>query len=130
MFFNTLQRTFSHVGIYIGDGKFIHSPRAGGQVRVEDMRIAYWTQRFATHGFEPYDIVRPRVWGDPAVAGAARLAAVLSKQKDGKSWWKELELTSILVPRRVGLQCRGARRPRRLTARRWCRRDRDVAKEC
>lgn len=46
VFFNTLRRTFSHVGIYIGDGKFIHSPRAGGQVRVEDMRIAYWTQRF------------------------------------------------------------------------------------
>jgi len=46
VFFNTLRRTFSHVGIYVGDGKFIHSPRAGGQVRVEDMRIAYWTQRF------------------------------------------------------------------------------------
>jgi cell wall-associated NlpC family hydrolase len=46
VFFNTLRRTFSHVGIYIGDGKFIHSPRAGGQVRVEDMRVAYWTQRF------------------------------------------------------------------------------------
>ena len=46
VFFNTLRRTFSHVGIYVGDGKFIHSPRAGGKVRVEDMRIAYWTQRF------------------------------------------------------------------------------------
>lgn len=46
VFFNTLRRTFSHVGIYVGDGKFIHSPRAGGQVRVEDMRIAYWTKRF------------------------------------------------------------------------------------
>jgi cell wall-associated NlpC family hydrolase len=46
VFFNTLRHTFSHVGIYVGDGKFIHSPRAGAQVRVEDMRIAYWTQRF------------------------------------------------------------------------------------
>jgi len=46
VFFNTLRRTFSHVGIYIGDNKFIHSPRAGGQVRVEDMRQAYWQQRF------------------------------------------------------------------------------------
>ncbi len=46
VFFNTLRRTFSHVGIYVGDGKFIHAPRAGGKVRVEDMRIAYWTQRF------------------------------------------------------------------------------------
>ena len=46
VFFNTLRRSFSHVGIYVGDGKFIHSPRAGGVVRVEDMRIAYWAQRF------------------------------------------------------------------------------------
>lgn len=46
VFFNTLQRAFSHVGIYVGDGKFIHSPRAGAQVRVEDMRVAYWNTRF------------------------------------------------------------------------------------
>jgi cell wall-associated NlpC family hydrolase len=46
VFFNTLRRTFSHVGIYIGDGKFIHSPRAGGEVRVEDMRVDYWAKRF------------------------------------------------------------------------------------
>lgn len=46
VFFNTLRRTFSHVGIYIGDGKFIHSPRSGGEVRVEDMRYAYWSKRF------------------------------------------------------------------------------------
>jgi len=46
VFFNTLRHAFSHVGIYVGDGKFIHSPRTGGEVRVEDMRIAYWTQRF------------------------------------------------------------------------------------
>ena len=46
VFFNTLKRTFSHVGIYVGNGKFIHSPRSGGEVRVEDMRFAYWSQRF------------------------------------------------------------------------------------
>ena len=46
VFFNTLRQTFSHVGIYIGDNKFIHSPRAGGSVRVEDMRQAYWQKRF------------------------------------------------------------------------------------
>jgi cell wall-associated NlpC family hydrolase len=46
VFFNTMRRTFSHVGIYVGDGKFIHSPRAGGKVRVEDMRDAYWAKRF------------------------------------------------------------------------------------
>jgi cell wall-associated NlpC family hydrolase len=46
VFFNTLRRTFSHVGIYIGDGKFIHSPHTGATVRVDDMRFAYWNQRF------------------------------------------------------------------------------------
>jgi hypothetical protein len=46
VFFNTLRRTFSHVGIYIGDNKFIHSPRPGAEVRVEDMGLAYWTRRF------------------------------------------------------------------------------------
>lgn len=46
VFFNTMKRAFSHVGIYVGDGKFIHSPRTGAQVRVEDMREAYWAKRF------------------------------------------------------------------------------------
>jgi cell wall-associated NlpC family hydrolase len=46
VFFNTMRRAFSHVGIYVGDGKFIHSPATGGAVRVDDMRYAYWSQRF------------------------------------------------------------------------------------
>ena len=46
VFFNTMRRAFSHVGIYVGDGKFIHAPRSGAQVRVEDMGVAYWARRF------------------------------------------------------------------------------------
>jgi cell wall-associated NlpC family hydrolase len=46
VFFNTMKRTFSHVGIYVGDDKFIHSPRTGGAVRIEDMRDSYWARRF------------------------------------------------------------------------------------
>lgn len=46
VFFNTMRHAFSHVGIYIGDGKFIHSPRSGAAVRVEDMNKSYWAQRF------------------------------------------------------------------------------------
>jgi NlpC/P60 family len=46
VFFNTLKRSFSHVGIYMGDNKFIHSPRSGSSVRIEDMRIPYWNVRF------------------------------------------------------------------------------------
>ena len=42
-------------------------------------------------------------WGDPVVSGAAELAAVLNKKNEGTSWWKELDLASILVPRRVAL---------------------------
>lgn len=46
VFYNTLKRGFSHVGIYLGDNKFIHSPSAGGQVRIESMDLAYWKKRF------------------------------------------------------------------------------------
>lgn len=46
VFFNTLKRTFSHVGIYVGEGKFIHAPRTGAEVRIEDMRDSYWAKRF------------------------------------------------------------------------------------
>ena len=46
VFFNTMRRAFSHVGIYVGEGKFIHAPRTGGEVRVEDMRQSYWSKRF------------------------------------------------------------------------------------
>jgi cell wall-associated NlpC family hydrolase len=46
VFFNTMRRAFSHVGIYVGNGKFIHSPKPGAEVRVEDMGISYWSHRF------------------------------------------------------------------------------------
>jgi cell wall-associated NlpC family hydrolase len=46
VFFNTMKHAFSHVGIYVGEGKFIHSPKPGAQVRVEDMGQNYWKQRF------------------------------------------------------------------------------------
>ncbi len=46
VFFNTMRRAFSHVGIYVGEGKFIHSPKPGGEVRVEDMGESYWKRRF------------------------------------------------------------------------------------
>jgi cell wall-associated NlpC family hydrolase len=56
VFFNTLRRAFSHVGIYVGDNKFIHSPKPGAQVRVEDMRVGYWRTRFnGARRVEPLD---------------------------------------------------------------------------
>ncbi|KWF23783.1 C40 family peptidase [Burkholderia pseudomultivorans] len=46
VFFNTMRRTFSHVGIYIGDNKFVHSPSTGSTVRVDDLDNGYWEKRF------------------------------------------------------------------------------------
>ena len=46
VFFNTLKTAFSHVGIYIGDNKFIHAPRSGKAVRVESLKEKYWDSRF------------------------------------------------------------------------------------
>jgi cell wall-associated NlpC family hydrolase len=47
VFYNTLRRGFSHVGIYLGDNKFIHSPSSGGKVRIESMDLTYWKHRFS-----------------------------------------------------------------------------------
>lgn len=46
VFFKTLKHAFSHVGIYLGDNKFVHAPAAGGKVRVESMDLQYWKKRF------------------------------------------------------------------------------------
>jgi cell wall-associated NlpC family hydrolase len=46
VFYNTLKRPFSHVGIYIGDGRFIHSPSRGRAVEIVDMKERYWAARF------------------------------------------------------------------------------------
>jgi len=46
VFFNTMRNAFSHVGIYLGDNQFVHAPRSGGHVRIEDLRDGYWMKRF------------------------------------------------------------------------------------
>ena len=46
VFFNTMRRTFSHVGIYLGDNLFVHAPRSGGKVRIEDLSVRYWVKHF------------------------------------------------------------------------------------
>jgi cell wall-associated NlpC family hydrolase len=46
VFFNTMRRTFSHVGIYIGDNKFVHSPSTGSTIRVDDLDESYWEKHF------------------------------------------------------------------------------------
>jgi cell wall-associated NlpC family hydrolase len=66
VFFNTLRRAFSHVGIYVGDNKFIHSPRPGAQVRVEDMGASYWAARFDGARRVPIQAAQPAA--QPAAA--------------------------------------------------------------
>jgi cell wall-associated NlpC family hydrolase len=46
VFFNTLGRPFSHVGIYLGDGQFVHAPARSGRVRIEALAQSYWHARF------------------------------------------------------------------------------------
>ncbi|MDE2625675.1 MAG: C40 family peptidase [Burkholderiales bacterium] len=74
VFFNTLRRTFSHVGIYLGDGKFIHAPRPGGEVRVEDMRFSYWARRFT--GARRAEPALEQAAADEAAAPPSTLKAV------------------------------------------------------
>lgn len=46
VFYNTRRRPYSHVGIYVGDGRFVHAPRPGARVRVESIGSRYWRARF------------------------------------------------------------------------------------
>lgn len=46
VFFNTMGRRYSHVGIYMGNNRFVHSPSAGGAVRIENIEMKYWAKRY------------------------------------------------------------------------------------
>ena len=45
VFFNTMKRRHSHMGIYIGDGRFVHAPNSRGRVRVERLDNRYFAKR-------------------------------------------------------------------------------------
>ena len=46
VFFNTRNRAYSHVGIYLGDQRFIHAPSSNGKVRIDRLNDRYYAQRF------------------------------------------------------------------------------------
>jgi cell wall-associated NlpC family hydrolase len=46
VFYNTLKKTYSHVGIYLGEGQFIHSPSSGKSVSIVNMNEPYWRKRY------------------------------------------------------------------------------------
>jgi cell wall-associated NlpC family hydrolase len=82
VFFNTMRRAFSHVGIYVGDGKFIHSPKPGAEVRVESMGVSYWQSRFdgarrvasgGGNATPQQAVLQPNTWTAPVAAPAATL---------------------------------------------------------
>ena len=76
VFFDTMRRTFSHVGIYLGDGKFIHSPRTGESVRIEDINISYWARHFTGARRVPE---LADAGGTPTAAGSSMLASLTAR---------------------------------------------------
>ena len=76
VFFNTLRRAYSHVGIYLGDGQFIHAPRTGSRVRVESMELSYWKKRFNGARSVP---------GVETDAAALRTSSVLNRETPAPS---------------------------------------------
>lgn len=46
VFFNTLDRRHSHMGVYLGDGRFVHAPNSRGTVRIDVLSNRYWNTRF------------------------------------------------------------------------------------
>ncbi|WP_206951997.1 C40 family peptidase [Trinickia acidisoli] len=78
VFFNTMRRTFSHVGIYIGGNKFVHSPSTGSTIRVDDLDDSYWEKHFTgarrieTQFPGQADDLRKRVSATLGVDGNAR----------------------------------------------------------
>jgi cell wall-associated NlpC family hydrolase len=46
LFFNTRNKPYSHVGIYIGDGRFVHAPNSKGKVRTESLKNGWYAARF------------------------------------------------------------------------------------
>ncbi len=46
VFFNTRNQPYSHVGIYLGDSRFVHAPATSGRVRIDRLSDRYYAQRF------------------------------------------------------------------------------------
>ena len=63
VFFNTLKSAFSHVGIYLGDNRFIHAPSSGGGIHVVNMNDAYWSSRF--NGARRIEVAAPKPDSQP-----------------------------------------------------------------
>ena len=94
VFFNTRRQAYSHVGIYIGSGRFVHAPSSGGQVRTEGLSSPYWRTRF--------DGARRIVTQAPLAPRAARPASVVPPTSTQKSAARPTGLSPIDGDRRSG----------------------------
>jgi hypothetical protein len=70
VFFNTRRFAFSHVGIYLGDGRFVHAPRTGRDVEVAEFDNRYWQKHF--------DGARRLAGGLPSLVSTAEAAPLPS----------------------------------------------------
>jgi cell wall-associated NlpC family hydrolase len=70
VFFHTVSRGASHVGIFVADDQFIHAPSSKGVVRVESINSSYWAQRFLGARRLPSSAESTVVSGAAARAGA------------------------------------------------------------
>lgn len=46
VFFNTQNRSFSHVGLYIGDNRFVHAPNSRAKVKVSSLDDRYYAAHY------------------------------------------------------------------------------------
>lgn len=82
VFFNTLGRKFSHVGIYLGDDRFIHSPSKGSKIQIVRLSDAYWATRFNGAKRVTHESVEAR---NPKLLQLMAEEAATGSQKVGKS---------------------------------------------
>jgi len=87
VFFNTRHFVNSHVGIYLGDNRFVHAPSRGSEVRIASLDDAYWRKRFdgarrlvgVLPGAKAADLARVSAVLPSADAATLSLAAALSR---------------------------------------------------
>jgi cell wall-associated NlpC family hydrolase len=66
VFFRTRHSTFSHVGIYLGDERFVHAPSPGRAVEIVALSARYWQERYS--GARRLLAAAPKADGEPATA--------------------------------------------------------------
>lgn len=74
VYFNTFNSAYSHVAIYVGEGRFLHAPARGGRVRIEALDDRYWKSR--------YDGARRLIDNEPPSTRGVTVAAPVPLETD------------------------------------------------